>query len=482
MDILMSFLKNITGGIKALFSSQEYEGSEPLLPKIDPEKLKKELRILEIAQAHGAAGIPAFNDTQLTDVEHQIRGTLGKKRETTVKYGQQVIQQIQQRMDSIDITAQKNQTLNQGKEFEHIANQILSAQDGRLAEAEREAKSKKNLLDAFRIQNRLPDIEAERISSDGKLLKIAVLATCCVVEGFVNANFFASGMAGGLVGGFLLAFTLSFANIIVCFVAGQLYTNKNHVKVGRILYGYLSGLIGLFFTIGLGIFVAYCRYALPLMEDEAQSPLALILQSIQSHVIPFQDFESCALFAVTIICGVFAIYEGYFYTDCYPGYAKVFSAYAKSQRRYTALVANLRKSLENQKTQTLQIIDESVKKAEADVKALKFNMGQKSIIKKRVTETLVMADETLKALTQYYRYENRLKRPQNSPRPNYFDQPIEFPDLEMPDFTIDRDEARLTTQERLLSEMIENIVPIRGQILSSFNSKFDQLQPLQSSI
>jgi hypothetical protein len=478
----MSFLKSIIAGIKALFSSQESEHSEPLLPKIDPEKLKKELKILEIAQAHGAAGIPASNDTQLTDVEHQIRGTLGKKREATVKYGQQVIQQIQQRMDSIDITAQKNNTLNQGKEFEHIANQILSAQDGRLAAAQRETKSKKDLLDAFRVENGLPDIEAERINTDGKFLKIAILAACCVVEGFVNANFFASGMAGGLVDGFLLAFTLSFANIVVCFIAGRLYTNKNHVKGGRVLCGYLSGLVGLCFTFGLGVFVAYCRYALPLIEDEAQSPISLILKSIQSHVVPFQDFESCALFAVTIICGVFAIFEGYFYTDCYPGYAKVYSAYAGSHRRYMTLVASLRKSLEDQKARALQIIEENVRKAEADVKVFKYNMGQKSIIKKKVTETLVMADETLKALTQYYRYENRLKRPQSSPRPDYFDQPIDFPDLEMPDFAIDRDEARLIVQESLLNEMNAILHPIRGQILSSFNSKFDQLQPLQSSI
>jgi hypothetical protein len=147
-----------------------------------------------------------------------------------------------------------------------------------------------------------------------------------------------------------------------------------------------------------------------------------------------------------------------------------------------ALVAGLRKHLEDQKTQTLQIIDESVKKAEGDVKAFKFNMGQKSIIKKKVTETLVMADETLKALTQYYRYENRLKRPQNSPRPDYFDQPIEFPDVEMPDFAIDRDQARLIVQEKLLNDMVDNLEPIRAKVQSSFNSKFDQLQPLQSSM
>jgi hypothetical protein len=72
MAIMMSTLKIINADNESLFSRPEVVDSEPLLPKIDPERLKKELKILEIAQAQGAAGIPAFNDTQLTDVEHQI--------------------------------------------------------------------------------------------------------------------------------------------------------------------------------------------------------------------------------------------------------------------------------------------------------------------------------------------------------------------------------------------------------------------------
>jgi hypothetical protein len=52
----------------------------------------------------------------------------------------------------------------------------------------------------------------------------------------------------------------------------------------------------------------------------------------------------------------------------------------------------------------------------------------------------------------------------------------------MPDFAIDHDEARLLVQERLLKDMIEKIEPIRARVQSSFTSKFDQLQPLQSSM
>ena len=91
----MHFLKRFFAFIASLFSSQETEDSEPLIPKIDPEKLKKKLDLQKIAREHGAKGIPRSSDTQLTAAEHAVRAELGRMREQTVKYGEQRIKQIQ---------------------------------------------------------------------------------------------------------------------------------------------------------------------------------------------------------------------------------------------------------------------------------------------------------------------------------------------------------------------------------------------------
>jgi hypothetical protein len=109
-------------------------------------------------------------------------------------------------------------------------------------------------------------------------------------------------------------------------------------------------------------------------------------------------------------------------------------------------------------------------------------MNQKSVVKKQVTETLVMADETLQSLTRYYQNENMMARPKDCPPPDYFDHPVTFGPLEMPDFSVQQDVMRLDAQEQLLREMVDEVEPIRAKIQSSFNQQFNQLQPLQNLV
>lgn len=49
----------------------------------------------------------------------------------------------------------------------------------------------------------------------------------------------------------------------------------------------------------------------------------------------------------------------------------------------------------------------------------------------------------------------------------------------MPDFGTEKDELKLAEQERLMHEMISSLETIRARIQSSFNQKYDQVQPLQ---
>ncbi|MNN79931.1 hypothetical protein D3C81_1966160 [compost metagenome] len=93
-----------------------------------------------------------------------------------------------------------------------------------------------------------------------------------------------------------------------------------------------------------------------------------------------------------------------------------------------------------------------------------------------------MADETLLSLTRFYQNENMMARPAGSPAPVYFDHPVVFGDLEMPDFDVSRDEAKLGEQESLLRRMVAQIEPMRGKIQASFNQQNIQLQPLQDLV
>jgi len=228
--------------------------------------------------------------------------------------------------------------------------------------------------------------------------------------------------------------------------------------------------------------ISYFRYVLTAYEDGSQNAFPLVWQSFIAGIFPIQDFESLILFFGTILFGAVGVWKGYQFTDRYPGYAGVWQQYADAHRLYIDLTEGLHDRLELEKADVLLKMDSSVKMAENDIKAFKFNMNQKSIVKKQVAETLVMADETLQSLTRYYQNENMMARPKDVPPPEYFDHPVTFGPLDMPDFSVLKDELRLGAQEELLSEMVAEVEPIRARVQSSFTQQFNPLQPLQGLV
>jgi hypothetical protein len=478
----MHFLKRLFAFIASLFSSQETEHSEPLIPKIDPEKLKKKLDLQKIAREHGAKGIPRSSDTQLTAAEHAVRAELGRMREQTVKYGDQRIKQIQNRLDSIDITLEMNRAIELGNEFIRTSDHHLTREDARIKDFGADTKIKFQILSDFRNENRLPNIPAKCLSGGNKFLRIMLVLVCCVGEGVLNATFFGSGLEGGLLSGFSMAFMLSFFNVFICFFAGLGFRYKNHVKGSRRFGGWGSFALALTVMLVLGVLISYFRYVLTVYEDGSQNAFPLVGQSILAGVFPIQDFESLILFFGTVFFGCIGVWDGYSFTDRYPGYAGVWGQYAEAHRNYIELIEGLRNKLESEKADVLQKIDSGVQVAENAIKTFKFNMNQKSVVKKQVSETLVMADETLQSLTRYYQNENMMARPNDAPPPDYFDHPVTFGALDMPDFGVQKDEARLGAQEQLLRELVAEVEPIRARVQSSFNQQYNQLQPLQDLV
>lgn len=477
----MSFFRKLLGRIAQMFSRAD-EPDLDVLPKIDPERIKRELQIAELAKLRGAGGIPATTATQLSDVEHEIRGRLGRMREQVVKYGEQSLKMTQNRLDGIDVTREINRTIKLGEEFERNADQDISRMDGRMAERQKAAEEKTRALQAFREKNKLLERPAEAAGSDRKWLNTGMLLLITMLEGAGNAFLFSEGMASGYVGGFVAALSLSALNVCLCFFLGRAYTYKNHVSPTKATLGVFAVILALASMVLVGIGTAYFRFVLPQLEDETQSALALIITNIKAFILPFQDINSCALFVLTVISGLLAVYKGYTWTDRYPGYAKLYLAYEDAQRSYIFAIEALRTQLESRKVETLKQIDQNVDRAASEIQNFKRSMSQKSVVKKVVDERMVLADETLTGLIRMYRIENEMARPVGNPPPAYFDEPVTFAEIEMPDFSNERDDQKLIEQERLMTEMVASLEIIRARIQSSFNQKYDQLQPLQQLV
>lgn len=351
--------------------------------------------------------------------------------------------------------------------------------DGELSELQQVAEDKACALEAFREQNKLQHRLVEASDGDTKWKNAGLLTAMIVLEGAGNAFLFSEGMASGYVGGFVTALMLSAFNVFVCFFLGRASTYKNHVKPSLAFAGYLAFAASLLSMVTIGLGTAYFRFVLPQLEDESQSAVELILGYIHASVLPFQDISSCALFVMTVIFGLSAVHKGYTWTDRYPGYARVYLAYEDAQRRYVFAIEALRQVLEQRKADALLLIDQNVDRAASAIQNFKRSMSQKAVIKKVVDERMVLADETLSALVRTYRIENEMARPSDNPPPAYFDEPVTFVEAVMPDFGTGKDQLKLDEQERLMNEMISSLETIRARIQSSFNQKYDQVQPLQ---
>ncbi|MBC3409817.1 hypothetical protein HU720_00660 [Pseudomonas sp. SWRI51] len=477
----MSFFRKLLAFIAQLFSRKDEPDSD-VLPKIDPEKIQKELRVVELARIRGAAGVPSSSATQLSDVEHSIRGKLGEMREQILKYGERSLKSADNRLGAIDVTRDIKRTLALGEEFERYADQDISKMDGELAELRQAAEDKALALDSFREQNKLQYRTADAADRDDKWKSGGLLFAMTVGEGFGNAFLFSEGMSSGYVGGFVTALMLSAFNVLVCFFLGRASTYKNHIKPSRMCAGYFALGAGLISMVIVGLGTAYFRFVLPQLEDESQSAVQLIRAYLQESILPFQDISSCGLFALTVLFGLAAVYKGYTWTDSYPGYAKVYLAYEDAQRRYVFAIEALRQVLEQRKVEYLLLLDQNVERAAAAIQNFKRSMSQKTVIKKVVDERMVLADETLTNLVRKYRIENEMARPSGNAPPVYFDEPVAFVEVTMPDFSTHKDELKLAEQERLMAAMTASLETIRARIQSSFNQKYDQVQPLQQLV
>jgi hypothetical protein len=479
----MSFLRRVWLAIKGFFlGSSERHDDEASFPNIDPDKIKTELKVIETARMHGEKGVPDFKDTRWTETEHQIQGTVGKLRAATLKTGERWLTQIQSRLDGIDLTKDFNHAVQLGDEYVRKADAILSNADGELQEAIKIAKARKAVLDRFRVDNDLSDAPPKIHDWRDHTFKVCVLFIFCAAESFINANFFADGLAGGFLSGLMMAVTVASLNLVVAFFSGMLFINKNHVSGIRKLIGWLGGAIGLAWTTAAGVGVAYLRFVLPQIDEEGANQFALVGQNIVAHVSPFTDVESVALCAITVVFGLIALRHGYTWQDRYPGFEKVYLAYTDASGDVIDQIRDLQEELEAEKLSTLAMIELKAKNAEEAIRRFKSSMGEKSVARKKVTEHLVLADNTIKALIQAYRYENQLCRPADRPRPDYFNDPVELSNQDFPNFSTEADEARLRGQEDMMRQLRDIVEPTRAKIQSSFTAKFDQLKPLESQI
>lgn len=450
------------------------EKGHPDLYPLDVEKLTKELNLTEEATRLGRAGLPSPDASAYTGPEAMVVQRIEKARQDYVDWAVLRINVLSEDIARKDITHEVNRALQADREFERVAGAHLSGRDDVLRRLADIANKSRTELDSFKDSNGLQR-DARILTSSQTFLRYALIALLIIVEGMLNAEFFAHGMDRGLLGGFAMAGLMATVNVGIAFLFGKFCVPYvNHSKLVLKLGGLMTTVVALTVMVAVGLGIAHYRDAL---MTGAADPARAALEVIRTTPFELRDFFSWTLFGVSLVFGTASLFDGLFSGDLYPRYGSYSKRTLEAITDYEDELDDIRSELEQAKNDELELLDTTVQRTQASVADLESLIDAKQAAKARLSTALQDAEHSLGALLRKFRTENELHR-NGLERPAYFDRQPELRALQLPDFSTASDMGTLASQKALVATLLNEVQVIRARIQGAFNQQFESLKPL----
>lgn len=448
----------------------------PTLFPIDVAKLTKELNLAEEAKRLGEAQLPAADAQSLTSAEASVVQRVQKIRQDYVDCAALRLGILNADLARRNVTQTINRAMKADKAFESKASALLTAQGGTLKILGDAARNLRCELEVFQADNGLTN-DARFPTPTSKFFRYALLLLMIVIEGVLNAGFFAQGVSTGLLGGFAYAGILAFLNVIVAFLFGNvLFRNCFHRSTIRRIVGVISLLIAIIIMITMGLGIAHVRDSL---IAEVADPAKTALQTLQTSTFHLRDVFSWVLFFISTVFGVTAFFDGLYIDDLYPGYGSLSRMTKSAIDDYEDELNMLRHGLEKLKDEQVEALDKEIHESQAAVAVLESLIDQKKAVGGPwLSNALQDVDRSLEALLQTFRTENEFHR-RPAPRPTYFDTMPKLPPLDLPDFDTTADETALAEQRQLVNMILAEVEGLRASIQEAFNQQFNKLNLLE---
>ena len=473
-------LQKIFGWFSA--SSKHHRSENPFLYPLDLDELKAELKVEYHAKRLGEIGLPAANDEKLTGAEEAIKGRLESARRDALSWATHRLKTIHNRLAELDITPIVNRSLQADEEFERQANSMLSDEEPALRSTHQAAVTATRELEQFKIKHGLQ--RAAKTQSGTRVFTLSmVLILMVLVEAAVNAKLFAASFDGGIMEGGTWALGLAVLNVAWSYSWGRFcLPNALHVNAARKILGWFSIIPAFSGAVAVGLITSHFRDALSAGADIGSNEAAKIaLDTLTQTPFHFADAFSMLLFGLSVGFAIFSYFDGFYWKDGYPGYTAVQQQANEAVDAYEGEVEEVRAKLNDLKEQFLRELDDDRDTSKNHVVAYTHEIEEKRVTQQRVQALLHQAQNLSSSLIALFRSENEVYR-KGAPTPDYFNQGILFQDITLPDFDTEPQEILLGRQQTLLSSLHSRTEVIRQRIQSSFNSKFDQLQPVREQI
>ena len=455
-----------------LTRKRQLEGDD----SFEVEAIVERFKVSTQAKRLGLLGLPAFHAKDLTDVEADVLQYINAARLQAQLYFTQSISSLDTMITGFERKFLLMKAVSMASEFDRKARQITDTQGTWLKNLAQDAELKKQEQIRFKNKHkidRIPDFPP----SSQLFFRYALLLAMVLIEGVLNAGFFAQGMDTGLLGGFTTAAMMAAINVVVSFLLGRFWIRW---LFHRTWWGKLLGFAGLVvfvcFAAFMTISVTHLRDAL---MQGVSNPSELAWSTIQEHLLAIKDLFTWFLMLITLGFGLTAMIDGILMDDRYPGYGRI------SRRAQNAVVSfesefeEVQAQLEDLKQEKLQSIDDHLVQVRELLFEIQHGIEQKKKHHAVLQTKLHQSEIALFAVLRKFRFENEMARTDGL-KPNYFStlpalSAITVPkiDLQTEHALIEVIEAYLLKCETHLPEQIKSVY----QLFDAYIEQVNHLKP-----
>jgi len=439
---------------------------------IEIDSIVDKFQLVSEARRLAKMGLPAFHEKKPTSLELDVVEHLNQLREEAQRGYLRRHEEIQARVLNYELTHQSLQSDVLNAEFERQARKLMDEEGAWLKKLAYNAMTRFKELEAFKKKHGL-EREANYPSSSGLVLRYSVLVFLVVIEGILNANFFAEGLSSGLIGGFVYAALLAAINVIGCFFLGKYALNWLVSKpvVGR-LFGAASLLFTVFFMFMVAMSIGHIREQL---MAASPNPTHDAWELMQTHFWGLSDLVSWFLVAMSLGFGIASVFDGLTIDDIYPGYGAVVRRCNSTRDEFEAEFEDIREELESLKQDKLDLINRGFKTLHELIASLRKLVLEKEALQRELADKLTQSEVVLYAVLRKFRMENEIAR-DDGLRPSYFDALPSLNPVNVPRVSSDSEQALIVKLEQeirvyegTVNDQREKVYNLYEQCISRLN-------------
>lgn len=451
-----------------------YQPSTDLFPPIDTNAIADKLDLERRGRARGADEQPPSTATQLDDVEHEVRAIIQSEVKHAVDLHANRWAAWTDFLRSLDLYAKPAEIQLAAVNAEAQFKTAVLRGTNEVELVERQALEHQAALEAFRQRHRL---ERPAAYPDSRILQIGIALVLMAVESVLNLVFFAEGSEFGLIGGLLEALALSALNVLPALLVGHLFLREMfHRNPVRKFLGFCCTGAWAAVVVALNLLAAHYRDALAGPTPEQADAIAVAMLTAWP-LPPPESTMSIMLLALGLFFAWFALLDGFWMDDRYPGYGGI-------ARRHERAVADLVDASDGFIT---RLEDERLEVREALEAFLGFLgrapgelariLAGRRRLNQELEQHLSYLDAQAMLLVQRYREANRQAR--STPPPNHFQRPLalERPILEPADGDIDSE--RIEEQITEVRELVEGAI---DRIARAFDDALSKVQGVRRTL